>query len=99
VQVNTGNGTAEKVHVFIRPEAIRIATSGEQATARLEKSCFRGPGRSCLFQLSSGELVRAASETRCRLREGEAYGLSVARDGVSLFLEHGEERCAGFCDQ
>jgi len=97
VEMKTVNGTAEKVHVFIRPEAIRIAASCEDATARLEKSCFRGPGRSCLFQLPSGELIKAASETRCCLREGEAYGLSVAREGVSLFQDQGEGRCAGSC--
>ncbi|WP_300668473.1 ABC transporter ATP-binding protein [Desulfoluna sp.] len=98
VAENIGREAVQKVHVFVRPEAVQIATSGKQAVARLEKSCFRGPGRSCLFQLPSGEWVRAAAETRCCLREGDAYGLSVSRDGVSLFSEHEEERFAGFSE-
>jgi len=79
-------------HVFVRPEAIRITTTGMQVTARLEKSCFRGPGRSCLFELPSGERVKAFADTRCCLLEGETYGLNVERDGVSFFLEPGGER-------
>lgn len=80
-----GNGVPGKVHVFVRPEAIRIAETGAKATARLEKSCFRGPGRSCLFQLSSGEQVKATAQSRCGLTEGGAYGLGVDGNGVSVF--------------
>jgi iron(III) transport system ATP-binding protein len=94
VDMKPVNASGEKVHVFIRPEAIRIASPGDQATARLEKSCFRGPGRSCLFQLPSGEQVKVVSEAPCCLREGGEYGLNVTRDGMSFFLEKGEKRCA-----
>jgi len=85
VGTTAGLSSAQQVRVFVRPEAIRIAASGTGATARLEKSCFRGPGRSCLFELPSGEQVKAEADTRCRLLEGETYGLDVDRHGVSFF--------------
>ena len=93
VGMKTGRGRSEAVHVFVRPEAIRIAGSGAEPMARLEKSCFRGPGRSCLFQLPSGERLKATSATRCGLCDGETYGLEVGCDGLSLFFECGEGRC------
>ena len=80
-----GMESARRVRVFVRPEAIRIAPSGDGALARLEKSCFRGPGRSCLFTLPSGERVKVEAGPRCPLLEGETYGLGVDRNGVSVF--------------
>ncbi len=82
-------GEAKRVHVFVRPEAVRVAPSHAPARARLEASCFRGPGRSCLFRLPGGEGVKVASHDRCGLTEGSSYGLCVAEEGLSLFLEAG----------
>ncbi|WP_458352073.1 ABC transporter ATP-binding protein [Pacificispira sp. HM-600] len=80
VQGSVANGA---VDVFLRPENVRLAVSGDAgAYGNVQESTFLGSFRRTLVRTSDGELVRVQHSAADRLSYDDAVRLTVAPESV-----------------